>query len=155
LKKAVVEAAKKEKKINRLNNFVEKWDFLRFVWLVEALDSKDPFPNLKKVLPELINYRELRNKMAHPDYCTSANLGLDDEELELIIAFTRTYLPRINSLKKGSTEDLKIQKKLEQLQFCLNYGESDVKTITNTKITDRLIWSLLELHDVQTGRGET
>ena len=146
---------KRRKQISRLNNFGEKWDFLRFVWLVEALDSKDPFPNLKKVLPELIKFRDLRNKMAHQDYCTSANSGLDDEELELIIVFTKTYLPRINSLQKGSPENVKIRKKLEELRLCLYYGESDVHTITNTKITGRLTWSLLELHDVQAGKGET
>lgn len=138
-----------------MNNFGEKWDFLRFVWLVEALESKDPFPNLKKVVPELTKFRDLRNKMAHQDYCTLGNCGLDDEELDLIIAFTRTYLPRINTLKKDSPEAAKMRKKLEELQLCLFYGESDVQTIANKEITGRLTWSLLEHHDIQTGRSKT
>ena len=155
MKKAVVEAAKKEKQIRRLNNFGEKWDFLRFVWLVETLDSKDPFPYLKKVAPELTKFRELRNETAHPDYCTPGKVGLDDDELNLMIEFTKTYLPRINSLDKRAPEAVKIRKKLKALQLCLYYGESDVQAIANMEITGRLIWSLLEHHDIQIGSGET
>ena len=145
---------KRRKQIRRLNNFGERWDFLRFVWLVETLDSKDPFPYLKKVVPELTKFRELRNETAHPDYCTAGKRGLDDDELNFMIDFTKTYLPRINSLDRRSPEAVKIQKKLEELQLCLYYGESDVHAITNTEITGRLTWSLLEHHDIQTERGE-
>ena len=114
-----------------MNNFGERWDIGRLIWLVEALDPKDPFPHRKEVVPELSKIRELRNETAHQDYCTPGKLGSDDDQLNLMIEFAKTYLPRINGLNKRSPKAIKIRTKLEELQLCLNYGESDVQTIVN------------------------
>jgi hypothetical protein len=121
-----------------LNNFGEGWDFLRFVHIVEQLVGrdhapkdnvpKDPLPNLKHVATELTKLRQLRNAMAHPDYCSPGKVGLNDDELEVFVIFAGIYLPRINALKSCSAEYIKIQEKLEELRRCLFYGESDVET---------------------------
>src|SRR5208282_2505878 len=99
--------------------FGEGWDFSRFVYVVEGLIGKeqqvprDPLPNLTHVATELTRLRQLRNDIAHPDYCTPGKLGLNDDELEVIIRFAETYLPRINALKRCSAEYIKIQEKLQ------------------------------------------
>ena len=134
MKKAVVEAARKgDRKLPSLNNFGKGWDFSRFVCVVEGLIGKeqqtprDPLPNLKHVATELTRLRQLQNEMAHPDYYTSGKVDLNDDELEVFISFEETYLPRINALKKGSAECIKIQEKLQELQRCLYFAENDVR----------------------------
>lgn len=139
LKKAIVEAAEKEKAIEHLRNFEDGWDFLKLVHLVVQLE-KDPFPNLKEVKQELIKCRDLRNKKgAHPSYSGRGERGLDDQELCLFIEFAKTYLPRINSLEKESADALKIKRKLRELRSCLYYNEEgEVQTICRTGLTGRL-----------------
>lgn len=133
MKQAVAEAATKDsRKLRSLSNFGEGWDLSRFVYVVEMLVGKenqgprDRLPNIKHVATELTRLRQLRNEMAHPDYCTPGNVGLNHDELEVFIGFAETYLPRINALKKSSAEYIKIQGKLQQLERCL---ESDVETM--------------------------
>jgi hypothetical protein len=120
LKQAVVDAAQKEKALKHLNNFQEGWDLLRFIYLVDRLKGTDPFPNLKDVKLELKKYRDLRNKRgAHQDHCAPGGPGLDDDQLRLIISFSKANIPAINSLERTSADAAKIRTKLRKLRLCL------------------------------------
>lgn len=128
LKRAIVEAAKKEKRIERLNNFGAGWDILRFIFLVERLNPKEPMPNLEVVKKELISWREVRSNMAHPDHSDERSAaGYTDDELIQYIIRARKYVPQINALDPSSYEATSIQKKLRDLQGCLyKVVDSDV-----------------------------
>jgi hypothetical protein len=121
LKKAVIAAAEKDPKkpLSRVNNFREKWDFLRFVWLVEALDKKDEaWKRFAPIKPILDKCRRERNDNPHDDLISNKAI-LDDDELMQIILSTRKYILTLNGLNKDCQEGIKIGERLERLRHCL------------------------------------
>lgn len=138
LKKAINEAANKDpaKPLKRLNNFGEGWDFSRFVYLVEMMETANsPFPNHKEVYEHLKLLRTDRNATAHDDYVSSEDREKSDDKLFEYISAARKYIPQINSLNEFGTKAAQIQRKLFELQGCLWQREDDV-TILLRKITD-------------------
>jgi hypothetical protein len=124
LKKAVVEACRREKPITQLKNFGEGWDFGRLVTLVEGLGKDNPMPKYDEILHALKNCRGGRNVGAHECYAKENEEVYTDEELSLLVRSARTYIPQINSNRK---ESAKIRKKLQELEGLLSLDEdSDV-----------------------------
>jgi hypothetical protein len=118
LKKAVIVAANKEPKTH-VNNFQDKWDFLRFVSLVEALEVKEEsWARFQPIKPLLDQCRRQRNVHAHDDLARDITV-LDDDDLMQIVSSTRKYILTVNELDKKSERAIKIGEKLERLRECL------------------------------------
>src|SRR5271170_3599633 len=118
LKKAVLEACRKEKAIDELDNFGAGWDFSRFVFLVEHF-GKDSltWPKYDSIFQHLKRCLEGRNMGAHECHSQKTeDVYSNDVELNLLVQSAKTYIPQINSNRK---ESAKIRKKLRELEELL------------------------------------
>lgn len=108
----------KSPKLVEWDNFKDKWDFARFVHLVEGLGAQNTFPDRQKICKFLADCRAQRNLLAHLSY-SEDNEGLDDEELYPFISETKRYLPLINGMAEDPGAIAKLIKRVDKLKSCL------------------------------------
>jgi hypothetical protein len=124
----VIAALEKDiKPLKHLGNFIKKWDFSRFAYLVERLPVKDnPLPKLSEIKEALIQCRELRNQKSHYDGDPDTP-NLTDADFLGLVQCTRKCLPIVNSMNKTRLmEPKQIYKRLRDLESMLFYKDKDV-----------------------------
>jgi hypothetical protein len=105
------------KALDKLNNFEEGWDMLRFLQLLEKLLNDDPFPHRKAVVNILIKGRTIRHEHAHSDGSWNQE-GFDDDDLySTFIYGTKKYLPLVNGMNDATKT--KFKRRLKQLTDCI------------------------------------
>jgi hypothetical protein len=114
--RAFVLAMGHSKPIDKLNNFEEGWDMLRFLQLLEKLPNDDPFPHRKDVVDILKKGRKIRHDDAHSDGSRNQE-GFDDDDLySTFICGTKKYLPLVNGMNDATETKFK---RLKQLIDCI------------------------------------
>jgi hypothetical protein len=123
----VIDALEKDKNrpLKHLGNFIKKWDFSRFAYLVERLKD-DTLPKFSEIKNALIQCREARNQKSHYDGDPDAPT-LTDADLLGLVECTRKWLPFVNSENKTRPVKLEqIYKRLHVLESMLLYKDKDV-----------------------------
>jgi len=134
--------------LHQSRNFGEEWDLSRFVRALETMKVKKqegiPFNRFQDILGELMKWREVRNGYSHLGHSGTPKKDQgqnkeDDEDLERRIAEATYLIPMINSMKWGSKERKKLERRLVELAERLGIEQESSSDVYLARIGGGLI----------------